>query len=152
MKRGQTHNATLWKHRPRGPMLWKSLMAQLWLDFWGNKTKHLNILPLILKFGARSFPNFSFQSIRPLGRCFLWVQMSVRVSVCLSVCQSVHFWGTIYTSFCPHFLMSDVQKNVRIGILGEKYWKEVVSHLKTLSNKGCLIATKKIVKLVLITH
>ena len=36
-----------------------------------------------------------FQSIGPLGRCFLLVEMFVcvfvRVSVCLSVCLSVHF-------------------------------------------------------------
>ena len=34
-----------------------------------------------------------FQSIGPLGWCFLLVDLSVCLSVC--VCQCVHFWGTV---------------------------------------------------------
>ena len=39
----------------------------------------------------RSYIKFTryFQSIGPLGRCFLYVEMSVCLSVCLSVCVFV---------------------------------------------------------------
>ena len=43
--------------------------------------------------------------------------------------------------FCPHFPRLDVQKFKRFGIFGEKLWKEVVSHLKSFTNKVCKIAT-----------
>ena len=45
--------------------------------------------------------------------------------------------------FCPHFPKLDVQKFLRFGILWEKYWKEMVSDLKTFANKGCKIAAQK---------
>ena len=37
----------------------------------------------------------TFQNISPLGRCFLYVEMSVCLFVCLSVCLCVPFWGTV---------------------------------------------------------
>ena len=46
-------------------------------------------------------------------------------------------------SFCPHFLKSKVQTFLIFGILGEKYWKKVVSHLNIFANKGCKIAAQK---------
>ena len=37
------------------------------------------------------------------------VRLSVRLFVRLSVCLCVQFWGTVLTSFCPHFRMWYVQ-------------------------------------------
>ena len=49
---------------------------------------------------------------------------SVCPCVCPCVCLCVHFWGTVLTSFCPHFPKSDVQYFKRFGILGGKYGKK----------------------------
>ena len=43
----------------------------------------------------------------------------------------------------PPFLKWDVQKNLKFEIFRENYWKEVVSDLKTFTNKGCKIAAQK---------
>ena len=60
--------------------------------FWSIK------MARIIGFGSTSAVNnwhrlgrLPFQSIGPLGRCFLSVEMSVCLSVCPSVCLSVHF-------------------------------------------------------------
>ena len=45
------------------------------------------------------------QSISPLRGPLVSVCRCVR----LSVCPSVHFWGTVKMYFCPHFLKLDVQ-------------------------------------------
>ena len=47
-----------------------------------------------------------FQSIGPLGWCFLKVEMSVRVFVCLFVCLSVHLLRYRLNVFLPSFLES----------------------------------------------
>ena len=40
---------------------------------------------------------FSFQSIGPLGQCFLYVKMSVCVCVCLLDCFSSKSWEIKFT-------------------------------------------------------
>ena len=47
------------------------------------------------------------------------------------------FVCSVQTSFCPHFPKSNVQTFWIFGILGEKYWKKVVSDLNIFANKGC---------------
>jgi hypothetical protein len=46
----------------------------------------------------------------------------------------------------------DVQNFKDSESLGEKLWKEVVSDLKTFTNKGCKIATQKKLVFLLIFH
>ena len=75
-----------------------------------------------------------------------FVNMCVRVCVCPSVCLYVCFFTfevPFKRLFAPHFLKSDVKNFERLGILGEKLWKKVVSDWKTFTNKGCKTVSQK---------
>ena len=61
---------------------------------------------------------------------------SVCPSVCVSVCSLLRYRLNV-------FLPPNSQSPQRYGILWEKLWKEVVSYLKTFTNKGCKIAEQK---------
>ena len=65
--------------------------------------------------------------------------------ICLSVCVSDHFWGTVSASFFPPFPKSDV-KNVRdlksLGKSNGKKWSQIwklfqIKGLKSLHKKKC---------------
>ena len=51
--------------------------------------EHILVFRALLRARSNSRTHPSFQSIGPLGRCFLWVEMSVCPSVHLSVCPCV---------------------------------------------------------------
>ena len=57
---------------------------------------------------------------------------SVCPSVCLlSVCLCVHFWGTVWTSFCPHFRqMSNIFRDLEsLGKSNGKKWSQIGTFL-----------------------
>ena len=63
--------------------------------------------------------------------------------VCVFVCVCVHFWGTVSTYFCPHFLKSDVQSfrdSESLVKSNEKKWSQI---WKLLLIKGVKSSRKK---------
>ena len=62
------------------------------------------------------------------------------VSVCLRVCSLLRYCLNV---FLPLFKVC-FQTFWIFGILGEKLWKEMVSDLKTFTNKGCYLSQKKV--------
>ena len=66
---------------------------------------------------------FNFQSIGPLGPCFL----DVNLSMCVSVCVSVHFLRYRLNALLPPLPEVGCLKNLEIRNIWGNYWEEVVS-------------------------